>query len=165
LKQQCSKTEKTTVAKLAPTVIPTDKLADAVAVRATLLRNHMNQIDVDALNHPEQLACEDLHQTPVDAAHPPALDLEKAQRMAEFFGLLADPNRLRILSLLAHTELCVGDLAVALAMSDSAVSHQLKTLRALRLVGYRKQGRHVFYQLLDRHVFDLYQTVSEHLDE
>ncbi len=85
--------------------------------------------------------------------------------MADFFGLLADPNRLRILSLLATTELCVGDLALALEMSDSAVSHQLKTLKALRLVSYRKQGRHVFYQLLDRHVFDLYQTVSEHLDE
>ncbi|WP_310481012.1 metalloregulator ArsR/SmtB family transcription factor [Chamaesiphon sp. VAR_48_metabat_403] len=78
---------------------------------------------------------------------------------------MADPNRLRILSLLANTELCVGDLALALGMSDSAVSHQLKTLRALRLVSYRKHGRHVFYQLLDRHVFDLYRTVSEHLNE
>jgi ArsR family transcriptional regulator, lead/cadmium/zinc/bismuth-responsive transcriptional repressor len=122
-------------------------------------------MNVDSANHLEQLACEASHSTLAQPAHPPALNLDKAQRMADFFGLLADPNRLRILSLLASTELCVGDLALALEMSDSAVSHQLKTLRALRLVGYRKQGRHVFYQLLDRHVFELYQTVSEHLDE
>jgi ArsR family transcriptional regulator, lead/cadmium/zinc/bismuth-responsive transcriptional repressor len=122
------------------------------------------QMNVDSSERLEQLAC-DAHSTPIQPAHLPALSLEKAQRMADFFGLLADPNRLRILSLLATTELCVGDLGIALAMSDSAVSHQLKTLRALKLVGYRKQGRHVFYQLLDRHVFDLYQTVSEHLDE
>jgi ArsR family transcriptional regulator, lead/cadmium/zinc/bismuth-responsive transcriptional repressor len=121
-------------------------------------------MNVDFSSQQEQLAC-DTHSTPLQPAHPPALSLEKAQRMADFFGLLADPNRLRILSLLATTELCVGDLSIALAMSDSAVSHQLKTMRALKLVGYRKQGRHVFYQLLDRHVFDLYRTVSEHLDE
>ena len=121
-------------------------------------------MNVDSSERLEQLAC-DTHSSPLQPAHPPALTLEKAQRMADFFGLLADPNRLRILSLLATTELCVGDLGLALAMSDSAVSHQLKTLRALKLVGYRKQGRHVFYQLLDLHVFDLYRTVSEHLDE
>jgi ArsR family transcriptional regulator, lead/cadmium/zinc/bismuth-responsive transcriptional repressor len=124
----------------------------------------MSETKADATNL-EQLACEAAHSIPAQPAHSPALDPDKAQRMADFFALLADPNRLRILSLLATTELCVGDLAISLAMSDSAVSHQLKTLRALRLVGYRKQGRHVFYQLLDRHVFDLYRTVSEHLDE
>jgi ArsR family transcriptional regulator, lead/cadmium/zinc/bismuth-responsive transcriptional repressor len=90
---------------------------------------------------------------------------EKAQRMAEFFSLMADANRLRLLSLLAKQEWCVGDLAAAIDMNESAVSHQLKTLRALRLVRYRKQGRHVFYQLQDHHVLDLYQAVAEHLDE
>lgn len=93
------------------------------------------------------------------------LPTEKAQRMAEFFGLLADPNRLRILSVLARNELCVGDLAIALGMSESAVSHQLRTLKSLRLVNYRRQGRHIFYQLLDHHVLALYQSVAEHLDE
>ncbi len=125
----------------------------------------MAEVNVDFLNSEAPLSCGASHSTPVDSVYPPALDPQKAQRMADFFGLLADPNRLRILSLLANAELCVGDLAIALDMSDSAVSHQLKTLRALRLVSYRKQGRHVFYQLLDRHVYDLYHTVSEHLDE
>jgi ArsR family transcriptional regulator, lead/cadmium/zinc/bismuth-responsive transcriptional repressor len=121
----------------------------------------MTEINLDILDDEEPHLCESSDRT----AYPPALELEKAQRMADFFGLLGDANRLRIISLLADRELCVGDLAIALEMSDSAVSHQLKTLRALRLVKYRKQGRHVFYQLLDRHVFDLYNTVLEHLDE
>lgn len=121
----------------------------------------MTDIDLNILDDEEPQLCESSDKT----AYPPALELEKAQRMADFFGLLGDANRLRIISLLADTELCVGDLAIALEMSDSAVSHQLKTLRALRLVKHRKQGRHVFYQLLDRHVFDLYNTVLDHLDE
>jgi ArsR family transcriptional regulator, lead/cadmium/zinc/bismuth-responsive transcriptional repressor len=120
---------------------------------------------VDPFNGEEKLQCDDLHPTSENTDHSIALDPNKAQRMADFFGLLADANRLRILSLLAIEERCVGDLAIALEMSDSAVSHQLKTLRALRLVISRKQGRHVFYQIQDHHVFDLYHTVADHLDE
>ena len=121
-------------------------------------------------SHPaaENLNCNPPH--PVDAdrvcqlqSH--ILDVGKAQRMAEFFGLLGDSNRLRILSVLAKKELCVCDLAAALDMSESAVSHQLRTLRTMRLVSYRKQGRNVFYHLQDGHVLNLYQSVAEHLDE
>ena len=93
------------------------------------------------------------------------LTVPKAQRMAEFFSLLGDPNRLRILSVLAQQELCVGDLASSLDMSESAVSHQLRTLRTMRLVSYQKRGRKVFYHLQDNHVLALYQSVAEHLDE
>jgi ArsR family transcriptional regulator, lead/cadmium/zinc/bismuth-responsive transcriptional repressor len=94
-----------------------------------------------------------------------ALDNSKAQRMAEFFRLLGDGNRLRILSLLAQQDLCVCDLARILSMSESAVSHQLRTLRSLRLVNYDKRGRKVYYRLLDHHVLELYQSVAEHLAE
>ena len=93
------------------------------------------------------------------------LSSEKAQRMAEFFSFLGDANRLRILSVLAAKELCVSDLAASLEMSESAVSHQLRNLRVMRLVSYRKQGRNVFYRLHDNHILDLYQAVAEHLDE
>ena len=93
------------------------------------------------------------------------LSVEKAQRMAEFFSLMGDANRLRILSLLAHQELCVCDLATILKMSESAVSHQLRTLKAIRLVRYQKRGRKVFYSLQDHHVLELYESVAEHLDE
>lgn len=93
------------------------------------------------------------------------LSVEKSQRMAEFFSLLGDANRLRILSALSVQELCVCDLAAAVKMTESAVSHQLRALRSMRLVGYRKQGRNVFYSLKDHHVFNLYREVAEHLDE
>lgn len=106
-------------------------------------------VDVDNISHLQQ-------QT---------LDIKKAQRMAEFFSSLGDANRLRILSVLAAKELCVCDIAAAVDMSESAVSHQLRTLRAMRLVSYRKQGRNVFYNLQDSHVLNLYQSVAEHLDE
>jgi ArsR family transcriptional regulator, lead/cadmium/zinc/bismuth-responsive transcriptional repressor len=112
---------------------------------------------------------------PVDASacshngdNPPVaeiLSIEKAQRMAEFFGVLGDPNRWRILSALAMGEKRVGELAAAVEMSESAVSHQLRILRATRLVSYRKRGRNVFYCLKDDHVFNLYREASEHLDE
>lgn len=93
------------------------------------------------------------------------LPTEKAQRMAEFFSLLGDANRLRILSMLAVKELCVCDLAATLEMSESAVSHQMRVLRSMRLVSYRKRGRNVFYRLQDHHVLELYKAVTEHLDE
>lgn len=93
------------------------------------------------------------------------LSLPKAQRMAEFFSLLGDANRLRILALLARQELCVCDIAATIGMSESAVSHQLRTLRTMRLVSYQKIGRKVFYRLQDHHVLALYQSVAEHLDE
>jgi ArsR family transcriptional regulator, lead/cadmium/zinc/bismuth-responsive transcriptional repressor len=106
-----------------------------------------------------------LHSDPTHSSQTKTLTVEKAQRMSEFFGFLADANRLRILSLLADQEMCVGDLAIALKMNESAVSHQLRTLRAIRLVSFRKQGRHVFYCLQDHHVLDFYQAIVEHLDE
>nr|1R22_A Chain A, Transcriptional repressor smtB [Synechococcus elongatus PCC 7942 = FACHB-805]1R22_B Chain B, Transcriptional repressor smtB [Synechococcus elongatus PCC 7942 = FACHB-805] len=94
-----------------------------------------------------------------------AIAPEVAQSLAEFFAVLADPNRLRLLSLLARSELSVGDLAQAIGVSESAVSHQLRSLRNLRLVSYRKQGRHVYYQLQDHHIVALYQNALDHLQE
>jgi DNA-binding transcriptional ArsR family regulator len=105
------------------------------------------------------------HSDPAKPSQPETLTVEKAQRMSEFLGFLADTNRLRILSMLADKEMCVGDLAIALEMNESAVSHQLRTLRAIRLVSFRKQGRHVFYRLQDHHVLDFYKAIVEHLDE
>lgn len=85
--------------------------------------------------------------------------------MANFFSLLGDASRLRILSALAIQELCVHDIAKLVGMSGSAVSHQLRVLRNLRLVSTRREKRKVYYQLLDRHVVELYNAVDEHLDE
>lgn len=124
------------------------------------LTNSLPQKEINTYNQIRQIENDNLEPLSHDI-----LSSEKAQRMAEFFSFLGDANRLRILSLLAQQELCVGDLAAALNMSESAVSHQLRNLRAMRLVSYRKQGRNVFYRLHDSHVLHLYQAVAEHLDE
>ena len=90
---------------------------------------------------------------------------EKAQQMAQFFGAMADPHRLKLLSALSYTELCVCDLAAVVKMSESAVSHQLRLLRNLHLVKHRREGRNVYYSLADAHIANLYREVAEHLDE
>lgn len=87
-----------------------------------------------------------------------------ATRLAEVFKALSDPSRVRIISALSCTELCVYDLAATLGMSQSAVSHQLRSLREMRLVRYRKQGRRVYYQLDDEHIRDLFQRGWEHVE-
>ena len=86
-----------------------------------------------------------------------------ATRLAEFFKALSDPSRVRIISALSETELCVHDLSAALGMSQSAVSHQLRSLRDLHVVRYRKEGRHVYYQLDDEHILELFTGGLEHV--
>lgn len=106
-----------------------------------------------------------VHLDAIRQVQPDLLPTEKAQEMAAFFSILADPNRLRLLSALAQQELCVCDLAAALEMTESAVSHQLRLLRSQRLVKYRRAGRNIYYSLADAHIVALYQEVSDHLDE
>ena len=127
----------------------------------------INEIESKLLPNSEKLICDfPCHiNDEVHYLQGQILLTEKAQRMAEFFSLLGDANRLRILSMLAVKELCVCDLAAALEMSESAVSHQMRVLRSMRLVSYQKRGRTVFYRLQDHHVLELYQAVAEHLDE
>ena len=83
--------------------------------------------------------------------------------LADTFRALSDPTRLRLVSLLAGDELRVCDLAAALGMSQSAISHQLRTLPDLRLVRRRREGRQMFYRLDDDHVADLIRQGLEHV--
>ncbi len=86
-----------------------------------------------------------------------------AARLAETFRALSDPTRVRILSALSQGELCVCDLAATLGMSQSAVSHQLRLLRAMRLVKGEKRGRMVYYTLDDDHIVMLFRQGLEHV--
>ncbi len=90
------------------------------------------------------------------------VDEATAAGLAETFQALADPSRIRLISALMNGEMCVFDLAALLGMSQSAVSHQLRLLRNLRLVKTRKSGRIVFYSLDDEHIRDLFQRGLEH---
>lgn len=92
------------------------------------------------------------------------IDESAATKMADLFKALADPSRVRIICALAYTELCVQDLVAVLGMTQSAVSHQLRSLREMRLVRYRKEGRHVYYQLDDEHIHDLFRRGLEHVE-
>lgn len=85
--------------------------------------------------------------------------------LAETFKVLSDPTRLKICMFLAKSELCVCDLASLLKISDSAVSHQLRLLRSLRLVKYRREGKMAFYTLDDQHVAMLVRQGLEHVEE
>lgn len=86
-----------------------------------------------------------------------------AEELAGVFRALADPTRVRIVSALAVAERPVSELAEALGMTLSAVSHQLSLLRSLRVVRPRREGRRVFYCLDDEHVYSLYQRALEHV--
>ena len=83
--------------------------------------------------------------------------------LAHTFQALADPTRVRLVSALSSTELCVSDLAAVLGMTQSAVSHQLRTLRDLRLVKSRRSGREIFYTLDDDHIRQLFQLGLSHI--
>jgi ArsR family transcriptional regulator len=93
------------------------------------------------------------------------LDEESVTDLAETFRMLGDTTRVRILDALARTEVPVCDLANVLGLTQSAVSHQLRLLRSMRLVKSRRDGRHIYYTLDDDHILDLFEQGLEHVQE
>jgi ArsR family transcriptional regulator len=104
-----------------------------------------------------------IHEDLVHTAQPDLLDGLTATHMAQIFQALSDPTRVRLISSLLSTELCVCDIAAILGMTQSAVSHQLRVLRDQRLVKARKEGRVVYYTLDDEHIKDLMSRTLEHI--
>ena len=90
---------------------------------------------------------------------------EAATALADTFKVLGDTTRVRILDALSRAELCVCDLATLLGATESAISHQLRLLRSLRLVRARRAGRMVFYALDDEHITRLFAQGLEHASE
>lgn len=86
-------------------------------------------------------------------------------QMTEIYRILGDRTRLNILSALNCHEMCVGDLAVLLDMSKSAVSHQLRVLRENRLVTNERCGRNIYYYLADDHVKDMLDIALDHVSD
>jgi DNA-binding transcriptional ArsR family regulator len=85
--------------------------------------------------------------------------------LAETFKVLGDATRVRILDVLSRAELCVHDLAALVGLNQSAVSHQLRLLRSMRLVRTRRDGRQIFYALDDDHIVRLFEQGLEHVQE
>ena len=101
----------------------------------------------------------------VEAARAAQLEDEDIDRLADMFGMLSSPTRLRLLEALADRELCVCDLAAVAGVSESAVSHHLRLLRQLRIVRFRKEGRMAYYRLDDEHVAEIVSSGLKHARE
>ncbi len=90
-------------------------------------------------------------------------DKEFIYDVADFFKIFGDSTRIQLLELLLECELCVGDIAEKLNMTQSAVSHQLRVLRQNDLVKYRKEGKTVFYSLDDEHIKTVLEAGMQHI--
>jgi ArsR family transcriptional regulator len=111
--------------------------------------------------------CDVVHLHPARVARLRAalIGTDAVGELAEMFRVLGDPTRVRILDALSHGELCVCDLAALVGLSQSAVSHQLRLLRNLRLVRPRREGRMAYYTLDDRHIITLFRQGLRHVQE
>ena len=112
-------------------------------------------------------ACAAFHLDPrkVIALRKAMLGIPSVAALAETFKVLGDVTRVRILDALSRSELCVCDLAQLIGLSESAVSHQLRILRGMRLVRARRDGRMAFYTLDDQHIVRLFEQGMEHVEE
>lgn len=93
------------------------------------------------------------------------LDTAAATALAETFRVLGDVTRVRILDAISRSELCVGEIADLLGLTESATSHQLRLLRNMRLVRQRRDGKSIYYTLDDQHIVRLFEQGLEHVQE
>jgi DNA-binding transcriptional ArsR family regulator len=106
-----------------------------------------------------------VHQDQVAKAAKSMLAEHTLDDLADIFKILSHQTRLKILHALSAHELCVCDLAALLSMTESAVSHQLRSLRNMRLVRSRREGKLVYYALDDHHVQQLFAAALDHIQE
>ena len=92
-------------------------------------------------------------------------DDEKLYELADFFRVFGDSTRIKILYVLLQSEMCVYDIASLLGMTQSAISHQLRVLKQMQLVKFRREGKTVFYSLSDSHIENILSQGMEHISE
>ena len=107
--------------------------------------------------------CDVIHEDVVARVREQMPEGDEFYAIANFYKLLADSTRVRILWALSCESMCVCDLAVLLGMTKSAISHQLKSLRLANLVKYEKRGREVYYILSDENVKEIFLKLIEHI--
>lgn len=111
----------------------------------------------------ETACCNIIHRETVDLVKAAELPEEQVADLASIFQALGDTTRVRIIHALVQSEMCVCDLAAAVGMTQSAISHQLRTLRNLRIIKRRKVGRVAYYSIDDHHILTLFKTGLEHV--
>ena len=108
--------------------------------------------------------CNVIHQEVVDNTMKNMLEADTFNKLAEFFKIIGDTTRTKILFALDQNEMCVCDIANVLGMSKSSISHQLGTLRRSGIVKCRKVGKEVFYMLDDDHIKKVFEIGIEHIE-
>lgn len=109
--------------------------------------------------------CDVIHEDVVNAVKKKMPDENELYDLSDFFKILGDSTRAKIIWALDESEMCVCDLAVLLNMTKSAISHQLSSLRQANLVKYRREGKNVFYSLADDHIKAIFEKGLEHIKE
>ncbi len=109
--------------------------------------------------------CEAINIDIVNRVKPNMPEMKLLYELSDFFKVMGDSTRIQLLWALEESEMCVGDLAVLLNMTKSAVSHQLKVLRTAKLVRAEKKGKNVYYALDDHHVKDILEKALGHVCE
>ena len=109
--------------------------------------------------------CSPIKQEIIDRVRPNMPDQAILFNLSDFFKVMGDGTRIQILWALDESEMCVGDISVLLNMTKSAVSHQLRALRAANLIRARREGKKVIYALNDNHVRMVLETALEHVSE
>ncbi len=109
--------------------------------------------------------CEVIHADIVDKVRLAMPNEDELYDLSDFFKVLGDSTRSKIIWALDESEMCVCDLAVLLNMTKSAISHQLRSLKQANLVKFRRAGKVIFYSLTDDHVKDIFEKGLEHIRE
>lgn len=105
------------------------------------------------------------HSEIIDKVNKNMPDEEVMYNLADLYKILGDSTRIKILYVLFEAEMCVCDIAQLLNMSMSAISHQLRVLKQFQIVKYRREGKTVFYSLIDNHIRNIINQGMEHICE
>ncbi len=108
--------------------------------------------------------CNIIHEDIVKKVLNTMIQQEKINKISDFFKILGDSTRAKIIAALDQNEMCVCDIANVLQMTKSSVSHQLAILRKAKLVKYRKEGKTVYYSLSDNHVQEVFESALDHIN-
>lgn len=109
--------------------------------------------------------CEIIHKEKVEKVLSEMLDEDLLDNISDFFKVMADSTRIKIINMLDNNKLCVCDISAGLGMTKSAISHQLKNLREMNLVKAERVGKEIWYSLADEHVKQVFDISSEHVKE
>jgi DNA-binding transcriptional ArsR family regulator len=143
-------------------------MVDALTYEHMFIYQYSMSLPTPVVESPSGAACETPHSSDsrvLADVRARLLGASTVGAIAGVFKLLGDPTRVRLVDTLTHGERCVCDLATLVGLSESAVSHQLRLLRAAHLVRVRRAGRLAFYSLDDHHVVGLVHDTRKHVEE